>query len=414
MLAEIITIGDEILIGQIIDSNSAWIAEQFNSIGIRVKQITSVSDDETHINSALDEASKRADLIIMTGGLGPTKDDLTKKALCRYFDTRLVFNEEVFRHIEKIFTHRKFPMLDSNRKQAELPENCTIIQNKKGTASGMWFVKNDRHFISMPGVPFEMKAMVSESLIPLFRSKFKLPVIIHRTILTYGIGESFLAEKIKDWEDKLPSNMKLAYLPSPEYLRLRLSIYGEDEIPMRESIIKQEKSLHEIIPEYIFGYDKQTMPEIIGDLLKNEGKTLSTAESCSGGNIARLITSIPGSSAYFNGSVVAYSNEIKESVLKVKNEDLIKSGAVSEPIIIQMAAAARELFKTDYSIATSGIAGPDGGTDDKPVGTVWIAVAKENKVMAKKYIFGNDRDINIRRASSMAMFMLIKLINGME
>lgn len=410
MQAEIITIGDEILIGQVIDTNSAWLAEQLNLIGISVKQITSVSDNESHILSALEEASARVDLILMTGGLGPTKDDLTKETLCKYFNTRLIFNQEVYNHIENIFSHRQLPMLESNRKQAELPENCTIIPNRRGTAAGMYFVKNNRHYFSMPGVPFEMKTIVSEHILPLLQSKFKLPVIFHRTILTYGIGESFLAEKIKEWEMNLPANIKLAYLPSPEALRLRLTIKGDDKESLHKTIQAHENKLSEIIDEYIFGFDRQTMPEILGNLLRSKGNTISTAESCTGGNIARLITTVPGSSAYFAGSLVAYSNQIKERILHVKPEDLNKYGAVSEQVVKAMASNAREFFNTDFSIATSGIAGPDGGTEQKPVGTVWIAIADKQQVTARKYTFTSDRDINIRRASSMAMFMLIKMI----
>jgi len=412
MLAEIITIGDEILIGQVVDTNSAWLAEQLNLIGIRVKQITSVSDDENHIINSLNEASERVEIILMTGGLGPTKDDITKKTLCNYFNTKLVFNNEVYKNIEQFFLQRNLPMIESNRLQAELPENCTVIPNKIGTAAGMWFTRGKKHFISMPGVPFEMKAMVEDSLIPMVKAKFKLPVIIHRTILTYGIGESFLANKIKDWEDNLPSNIKLAYLPSPEQMRIRMSLSGFNENELHELLTEEEKKLNKIISQYIFGYDKQTMPEIISDLLKRDKKSISTAESCTGGNIARLITSIAGSSDYFTGSVVAYSNHIKESILNVKSEDIKQYGAVSEKVVVQMAKGVRELFKTDYAIATSGIAGPTGGTSEKPVGTVWIAIASNDKIVANKYLFGNQRDINVSRASAMALFNLRKMIIG--
>jgi nicotinamide-nucleotide amidase len=410
MLAEIITIGDEILIGQVVDTNSAWLAEQLNLIGIKVKQITSVSDEENHIINSLNEASERAEIIFMTGGLGPTKDDITKKTLCSYFNTKLVFNNEVYKNIEQFFIQRNLPMLESNRLQAELPENCTIVPNKIGTAAGMWFTKGNKQFISMPGVPFEMKAMVEDSLIPMIKAKFKLPVIIHRTILTYGIGESFLANKIKDWEDNLPSNIKLAYLPSPEQMRIRMSLSGFNENKLHELLTEEEKKLNKIISQYIFGYDKQTMPEIIGDLLKRDKKSISTAESCTGGNIARLITSIAGSSDYFKGSVVAYSNQIKESILNVKSDDIEQYGAVSEQVVVQMAKGVRELFKTDYAIATSGIAGPTGGTSEKPVGTVWIAIASKERIVANKYLFGSQRDINISRASAMALFNLRKMI----
>jgi nicotinamide-nucleotide amidase len=410
MTAEIITIGDELLIGQVVDTNSAWLAEQLNLIGIKVKQITSVSDEESHILSSLDEASSRAELILMTGGLGPTKDDITKHTLCKYFETKLVFNNDVYKHVESFFKIRNLPMIERNRQQAELPENCTIVPNVIGTAPGMWFTKNGKHYISMPGVPFEMKEMAKNSLFPMLKAKFKLPVIIHRTILLFGIGESFLAEKIKDWENNLPSQIKLAYLPSPEHIRLRMSISGNDEKPMHQILAREEDKLQNIIGEYIFGYDKQGLPETIAELFKNSGKTLSTAESCTGGKIAQLLTALPGSSAYYKGSIIAYSNEIKESILSVNTLDLNKFGAVSEVVVKQMAIGARNLFKTDFAIATTGIAGPDGGTPEKPVGTVWIATASQNKVFASKYTFGNMRDINIRRSSAMALFMLRKHI----
>lgn len=410
MQAEIITIGDEILIGQVVDTNSAWIAEQMNLIGINIKQISSVSDNESHIIAALDEASKRADLILITGGLGPTKDDITKNTLCKYFNTKLIFNTSVYEHIESIFVNRKIPMLESNRKQAELPENCTIVENKKGTASGMWFNKDAKEFISMPGVPFEMKAMISDSIIPMLNTKFKLPIITHRTILTHGLGESFMAEKIKEWENELPANIKLAYLPSPEHLRLRLTIKGEEKYHLEKILNEQEEKLSLLINAYIFGHDKQNLQEVIGLLLKDKAKSLSTAESCTGGNISRLITSIPGSSEYYKGSIIAYSNQIKEKILGVKPEDLIMYGAVSEEVVTQMAKNVRKIFGTDYAVATSGIAGPDGGTEDKPVGTVWICVASEKTTIAKQYNFGNDRAINIRRTSSMALSNLRNLI----
>jgi nicotinamide-nucleotide amidase len=411
MIAEIITIGDEILIGQVVDTNSAWLAEKLNLIGIKVKQISSVSDDESHIISALDEAMKRADIIFITGGLGPTNDDITKHTLCKYFNTKLIFHQEIYEHIENLFKGRNFPMIPSNRQQADLPENCTIVHNRIGTAPGMWFTKNSKHVISMPGVPFEMKTIVEEELIPKIQSKFELPIIIHRTILTYGIGESFLAQKIENWENELPSNIKLAYLPSPEHMRLRMSITGNNKKELELVLARQEEKLKKIIDAHIFGYENQSLPEIIGELLKTERKTISTAESCTGGNIARLITSIAGSSEYFKGSVVAYSNQIKESILKVNPDDLKQQGAVSETVVMQMAKNVRELFQTDYAIATSGIAGPAGGTTDKPVGTVWIAIATENSVTANKYMFGSQRDINITRTSIMALFNLRNTIS---
>ncbi|MDF1550128.1 MAG: competence/damage-inducible protein A [Bacteroidales bacterium] len=412
MLAEIITIGDEILIGQVIDTNSAWIAEQLNLIGVKVKQISSVSDNEEHILKSLEEASKRASIIIITGGLGPTKDDITKPTLCKFFNTKLVFHEEIYRKIEERFLKMKLPALESNKKQADLPENCTIIPNFKGTASGMLFEKEGVYFISIPGVPFEMKAMMTDSVLPFIKQKFELPVIVHRTILTHGLGESFLAEKIKDWENKLPATIKLAYLPSPEHLRLRMSAYGDAERDLMDILDVEETRLKKIIPNHIFGYGKQSLQEILGKLLLNKKASISSAESCTGGNIARLITSIPGSSSYFKGSIIAYSNEIKIKLLNVNPGDIDKFGAVSEEVVTQMALGVRKVLNTDYSISTSGIAGPDGGTAEKPVGTVWIAVAGPEGVIAKKYVFSHDRDINIRRATSRALDNMRKMLLG--
>jgi nicotinamide-nucleotide amidase len=410
MQAEIITIGDEILIGQIIDSNSAFIAEKLNLIGIKVKQISSIADDREHILKALKEASQRVDLVIITGGLGPTKDDITKFTLCEYFDTELVFHEDIYQKIAERFKKLNYPALESNKRQADLPKNCTVIPNFKGTASGMWFEKDEVSYVSMPGVPFEMKPMLENGVIPLIKEKFQLPVIVHRTLLTHGLGESFLAEKIKDWENTLPKNLKLAYLPSPEHLRLRLSISGKNREELENILDKEEQKLKNYIANYIFGHNKQNLQEVVGSLLTNVKGTIATAESCTGGNVARLISSVSGASAYFKGAIIAYSNEIKEKVLNVNPDDIKNDGAVSESVVKQMAIGVKNTLNTDYAIATSGIAGPGGGTDEKPVGTVWIAVAGPDKVFAKKFIFGHDRDINIRRASSTALDSMRRLL----
>ncbi len=410
MQAEIITIGDEILIGQVIDSNSAFIADKLNLVGIKVKQISSIADDREHILKALKEASLRADLVLITGGLGPTKDDITKFTLCEYFDTELVFHEDIFKKIAERFKKLNYPALESNKRQADLPKNCTVIPNLKGTASGMWFEKKGVSYVSMPGVPFEMKPMLENGVIPLIKEKFKLPVIVHRTILTHGLGESFLAEKIKDWENALPKNLKLAYLPSPEHLRLRLSIFGKDRNELEKILDEEEQKLKSYIANYIFGHNKQNLQEVVGSLLTKVNGTIATAESCTGGNVARLITSVSGASAYFKGAIIAYSNEIKEKVLNVNPNEIENDGAVSESVVKQMAIGAKKALNTDYAIATSGIAGPGGGTDEKPVGTVWIAVAGPDKVFAKKFIFGHDRDINIRRASSTALDSMRRLL----
>jgi nicotinamide-nucleotide amidase len=420
MIAEIISIGDELLIGQVINTNASWIAERLNSIGIRVKQISAVSDSKEHIIKSIDEATERADMIIMTGGLGPTKDDITKTTLCEYFHTSMVFNEDAYNNIVKIFTKRGFEITELNRKQAEIPANCKPISNSTGTAPGMMFKKEGKIFISMPGVPFEMKEMMTTYILPELQNLVKDLVIVHKTILTQGVGESFLSEKISDWENKLPENIKLAYLPSPGIVRLRLSAYGPlsnvqgEKIKitnkLNEKIEELIKELNKIIAEYIYGYDNDKLEEIIGRLLKEKGKTLSTAESCTGGNVAHMITSISGSSEYFMGSVIAYSNKIKENILGVNVGTLKESGAVSEATVKEMAEGIRKKFGTDYSIAITGIAGPDGGTEEKPVGTTWIAIATETKIKARKFLFGDSRERNITRASITALNMLRKEI----
>ncbi|MBE9468047.1 MAG: competence/damage-inducible protein A [Bacteroidetes bacterium] len=410
MNAEIVSIGDEILIGQILNTNSKWIAEQLNLIGIDVCQISTISDNKQHILKALDEAGKRADIILITGGLGPTKDDITKNALCEYFDTKLVFNQNLYENVERFISKRDMGMNNLNKEQSEVPENCKIIPNKYGTAAGMWFEKNNKVYISMPGVPFEMISMMEEEIIPLIKNKFNPPVIIHKTILTQGYPESELAEKLSDWEDNLPKNMSLAYLPSPENLRLRLSVKGENSELLIKEIDTEIDKLKKQINSYIFGYDKETLQEVVGRLLLLNNKTLASAESCTGGNIAKLITSVPGSSKYFLGSVVAYSNKIKTSILNVNNNSIEEQGAVSKQVVSEMSSGIINSFKSDYAIATSGIAGPLGGTKEKPVGTTWIAVASKNQIIAKKFHFGDNRNRNITRASATALNMLRKLI----
>lgn len=411
MLCEIITIGDEILIGQIVDTNSAWMGEQLNLAGIKVHQITSVSDNAEHIVKALDEAKNRVDLILITGGLGPTKDDLTKHTLVNYFNTKLRFDEDVYQHVKALFARFGREVTELNKKQAEVPESCIVIHNANGTAPGMWFEKENKIFISMPGVPYEMKKMMSAEILPRLKQKFSLPAIVHRTVLTQGIGESFLSEIIADWENSLAEkNIKLAYLPSPGMVRLRLSASGNDETTLRKTIDNKVSELEKIIPQHIYGYEKDKLEEIIGKLLKQKNQTLALAESCSGGLIAHMITSVPGSSAYFMGSVVSYSNQSKMNQLGVKKETLEKHGAVSEETVTEMALGAKEKFNTDWVVATSGIAGPDGGTAEKPVGTVWIAIAGPNGMKAKKFQFGGDRERNIQVTAITALNMLRKAL----
>lgn len=413
MQAEIITIGDEILIGQIVDTNSAWIGEQLNLNGIKLHQITSISDDEEHIYHALESLHSKTKLVLMTGGLGPTKDDITKHTLARYFKTELKFHEPTYEHVKQLFARFNVEMTETNRKQAELPESCTIITNNYGTAPGMWFERDGVVYVSMPGVPYEMKKMVSNELMPRIKKHFRTPSIIHRTVLTQGIGESFLADKIVDWENSLPAEgIKLAYLPSPGLVRLRLSITGDNEADLLERVNRKIKELQGLIPQYIYGYEKEKMEEIVGRLLKEKGQTLATAESCTGGRISHLVTSVPGSSEYFMGGVVSYSYQSKEDMLGVKKTTLETYGAVSEETVLEMAQGAKERFNTDYAISASGIAGPTGGMDDKPVGTVWIAVASPQGVKAKKFTFGDNRERNIVRSSLAALNMLRKEILG--
>jgi nicotinamide-nucleotide amidase len=405
MLAEIITIGDELLIGQVIDTNSAWMAEQLNIIGIKVHQITSISDNADHIIQTLSEAGRRAQLILITGGLGPTKDDITKQTLCKYFETSLVFSEKAYMNVEKLFSARGVAVTEINRLQAMVPANCEVIANNHGTAPCMWFEKEGIIYVSMPGVPFEMKGIMEEEIIPrLLGNRNK--VIIHRTILTEGVGESFLATLIEPWEDSLPSFIKLAYLPQPGMVRLRLTAYGTDRAVLQDAVNKAEKELFQYAGKYIFGFDDDTMESIVGRLLREKGKTLSTAESCTGGNIAQLITSIAGSSDYFKGSIVAYSNEIKEKFLDVPHQTLVDYGAVSEQTVLAMAEGIKKRFGTDYSIAVSGIAGPGGGTAEKPTGTTWIAIATSSETVTRKFLFGDHRGRNIRKASVAALNML--------
>ena len=410
MLAEIITIGDEILIGQIVDTNSAWIAQQLNQIGVKVKQISSVSDSKEHILKALSEAEGRASLILITGGLGPTKDDITKHTLCEYFNTQLVFIQEVYNNVEKIFSLRGKIVSKTNRHQAELPSNCIAIENKLGTAAGMWFEKNGKIFISMPGVPYEMKGMMENVLLDKIKSHFTTPTIIHLTILTQGIGESYLADMINEWEEALPSNMKLAYLPSLSMVRLRISASGENKLVLEEEVNKQANALQSIIKEYVFGFETDTLEGVIGKLLFEKKQSLATAESCTGGYIAHLITKVAGCSEYYKGSVIAYSNEIKTMELNLSQTDLQQYGAVSREVVEQMAKGVKEKFGSNYAIATSGIAGPTGGSIEKPIGTVWIAIATPIGIVSEKYLFGDNRVGTIQRAALTALHLLYKEI----
>jgi nicotinamide-nucleotide amidase len=410
MKAEIITIGDEILIGQIIDTNSSWLGQELSKIGVSVVHRTSVSDNRQAIIDALNDATKRADIILITGGLGPTKDDITKYTLAEYFGSELVLDEKTLEWVTNIFTKRKLPMIDTNRNQAMLPKNCEVLFNKNGTAPGMWFDEDGKVFISMPGVPFEMKGIFEEHAIPRLQKRFKLPVILHRTILTCNIGESFLAQKIEQLENDLPPHIKLAYLPNIGQVRLRFSGQHHHYATLKEEMDVIVGNLYDVVGEYIFGEENDTLEKTVGLLLKGKEKTVATAESCTGGYIAHMITSVPGSSGYFKGSIVSYANEIKIAELGVSADIFQTVGAVSEECVKQMAEGIRKKFKTDYAISTSGIAGPDGGTETKPVGTVWVAVSSESQTITKLFNMGDNRERTIQRTAIQGLDMLRKML----
>ena len=408
--AEIITIGDELLIGQVVDTNSAFIARELVKIGINVYQITSVSDERLHILTTLKDASCRVQLVLTTGGLGPTKDDITKAVFAEYFDDHLVYHPETLRHIESMMAARGVAMNSLNIKQAEVPSRCTVIPNNNGTAPGMWFDQDGVIYVSMPGVPFEMKSMMYDEVLPRLLQQFTTDIILHRTLLVTGFPESALALHIEDWEDNLPENIHLAYLPGSGMIRLRLSTSGADRQYLEKQVETEIEKLRIILGDHIVSENDETIDEIVARMLTSKGQTVATAESCTGGNIACLLTSLSGSSAYFKGSVVAYSNDIKEKMLQVNPRDLQQYGAVSEQVVTQMATHVRKLMGTDYGIAASGIAGPTGGTPDKPVGTIWIAVASASQTEAKLLRYGNNRESNIQRTSTAALNLLREMI----
>jgi len=410
MKAQIITIGDEILIGQITDTNSAWMAEAITALGFAVTEMITISDEAQHMLRTIDNALAENDLVLITGGLGPTKDDLTKDVLTAYYKSKLVFDELVFSDIEKLFHSKGRKLSDLNRGQAEVPEACEAIRNSRGTAPGMWFDREGSVLVSMPGVPYEMKGMMEDVVLPKLRNRFQLPHIYHRTILTQGIPESLLAHRLADWEHQLPTGIKLAYLPSAGLVRLRLSTTGPDRAALEEAIEAQVIPLKQILGDAIFGEDKTTLEETVGALLNERGQTVFTAESCTGGNIAQLFTSHAGSSSHFVGGVVAYSNDQKVQILGVDPEILSQHGAVSIPTVEAMARGALKISGSTWAVATSGIAGPDGGTEEKPVGTVCIAVAGPNGVTSEMHRFGALRSYNIRISSLTALQMLRKRI----
>jgi nicotinamide-nucleotide amidase len=408
ILAELLTIGDEILYGQIVDTNSQWMSVELDKVGIKVIRKTTVGDQEDEILTAFAEAEKRADIVLITGGLGPTSDDLTKPLLAKYFNCEMQMHEEALTEVTAFFKSRGREMTETNKQQALLPICCTKITNPIGTAPGMWFEKNNKVFMSMPGVPHEMKRMMTERVIPKLKEKFETPTIYHKVIRTIGIGESFLADKISAWEKSLPEHIKLAYLPSLGDVKLRLTGFGDSTNQLENEMEEMVAKLKPLAGEYIYGYGDETIEVAIGKMLRERKLTLSMAESCTGGYLSHLITSVPGCSDYFLGSMVPYAYEIKMRQLGVKPEVLEKYGAVSEPTIIEMANIVRAKFNTDIGVATSGIAGPGGATPEKPVGMVWIAYSDKHQTVTKKLQISSDRAINIRMAS-VAVLNLIRM-----
>jgi nicotinamide-nucleotide amidase len=411
MKAEIITIGDEILIGQITDTNSQWIGTELNKIGVSVYQISSIQDDKQHILNALKEAEERVDIVILTGGLGPTKDDITKHTIATYFNDTLHLNEAVVTHIQQLFKTYKIPFGEMNRLQGMMPTKATYLKNDIGTAPGMWFEENETIFVSLPGVPNEMKKLMSYHVLPRIQEKFNLPFIIHKTIMTYGQGESIVAERIADFENNLPSFIKLAYLPNYGRVRLRLSAKGSNKSLLEATLEKLIAQLYVLIPDIISGLDETgTIEKKVGDLLKERNQTICTAESVTGGKIAATLVSVPGASSYFKGSIVSYSAATKISLLEVSKEMIEKHSVVSKEVAEQMAISARIQLHTDYAIAVTGNAGPTKDNTDKSVGVVFIAIASPIDIIVEEFNFGEPREKVIRRTVNKALEILRKEI----
>lgn len=406
MKSTIITIGDEILIGQILDTNSRYISQALNRIGVVVAERTSIGDSAEQIVATLDRALAQSDVVIITGGLGPTKDDITKHTLARYFNSELIYNEQVGSFVEQLLSRRGIAFTELNRGQAMVPKCCTVLHNGHGTAPGMWFERDGKVVISLPGVPFEMRHLIDDSVVPMLQERFELKAIVHRTMITSGIPESLLAERIAQWEDNLPQVLHLAYLPAPNIVRLRLSAYEVEEQSAKALIDCEFDKLREIIPEAIVGFENATVEELVHRWMIENGKTLSVAESCTGGAIASKFTAMAGASAYFQTGVVSYSNEAKRDILGVDMEDIIRYGAVSETVAIQMAEGAKRAGGSDYAISTTGIAGPTGGSAEKPVGTVWFGVATPKGCFAVMKNCGTDRQQIIDRAVAHAIKLL--------
>lgn len=409
MYADIITIGDELLIGQTVNTNASWIGKILSINGIDVVRSSTISDTKNEIISVLDDALKRSDLIILTGGLGPTKDDITKETLCEFFDTELELKQDVLERIEEYFKNKGREILPSNIQQAELPKDCVVLDNFLGTASGMWFEKNGKVIVSIPGVPYEMKALMSNEIMPRVKAFFGVSGMYHQTLMTQGIGESWLADKIKDWENRIyKDGLSLAYLPSPGIVKLRLT--AKKGAGQAEVIKNYFSELEKELPQYVYGMNGETIFKVVGELLKKRHKTLGTVESCTAGGLANAFTFEPGASDFYQGSFITYSNALKENLVGVSSETLKKHGAVSEQTVIEMAEGGRKHLNTDFCISISGVAGPDGGTEEKPVGTVWVAVASEEKTITKLFKLGKNRERNMEIAALSAANLLRKFL----
>ncbi len=408
--ATIITIGDELLIGQVVDTNSAWMAQRLNETGILLKKRISIGDDAAEIEGAVDAAAKEGPVVLITGGLGPTADDITKPVLCRYFQSHLVMNEEALENVKNIFARFNRPLTERNIKQAEVPANCRVIQNSRGTAPGMWFEKNGVVFVSMPGVPHEMKGMMQKEVLPALEEKFRTPVIEHRTLVTAGIGESFLADMIQEWEEKLPAHLKLAYLPNYGIIRLRITGISNDREQLIHELNSQFSELQQLVQRYFVSNRDEPLELTIARLLREKGKTAGTAESCTGGYLAHLFTQHPGASKYFWGSVVSYDNTVKEHVLNVPVKVMMDKGTVSEEVATYMAKNALDVLGVDYSLAVTGIFGPDGGSEKKPAGMIWIAAATREKLKTLLLQLPYDRERNLHATATYALNLLRELI----
>lgn len=414
VFASVVTIGDELLIGQVIDTNSAWMAQELNAIGIWVRQRTSVGDVAADIRQALSEAAAHSSVVLITGGLGPTADDITKPTLCEYFGGRLVVDEGALQNVKDIFSRLNRPLIERNLKQAEVPDVCTVIPNKRGTAPGMWFEKDGVVYVSMPGVPHEMKGMMTDYVLPRLQQQRQLPTLLHRTLLTAGVGESFLADLIQPWEEQLPPAIKLAYLPNYGMVRLRLTASGTDADSTKTLLHEQFEALKSLLAPHLVTDRDEPLEKAMGRWLQQHGRSMGTAESCTGGYISHLITSHAGSSAYFKGSVVSYANEVKTDMLAVPANLLATVGAVSEEVVTAMLEGACRQLGVDYAIAVSGIMGPDGGSAEKPVGTVWIAAGRPGRIQTQRMHFRFDRRRNIELTATYALYLLLQVLRADE